>query len=111
MTMKLYIIILVFVSLMTVACGKKDRIYENFCKRFYENANRAQEEIDSEILYPPHKSPPSYEQYQRDRQAMLNGQKKINIRNIGQTQPAAIDETHLVMHPIQSPEIDESLIE
>ncbi len=69
--MKLWMILLMLVSLS--ACAKPDKTYQNFCKRFYENANRIKEAKDNEELSPPHKIPPSFDQYQRDRRSMLKG--------------------------------------
>lgn len=77
MLVKLWVLIVILILIS--ACGKTDKIYQNFCRNVYENANYLNKRNDPDPLIPPHKVPPSYEQYQRERRIMISGSENQRV--------------------------------
>jgi hypothetical protein len=58
------------------SCGKSKSIYKGVAQGMYEGANQAQEMKRDDPTPAPGNEPPSYDQYERDRQKTINDKSK-----------------------------------
>jgi hypothetical protein len=58
------------------SCGKSKSIFKGVAKGVYKDANQAQEMKRDDPVAEPGNEPPSYDQYERDRQKTINDQNK-----------------------------------
>jgi hypothetical protein len=76
-------ILRILVSIMALAwllaCAGKEDIYDGICHGLYDASVQAQQNKDPESVPPPGKEPPSYEQYKRERDAMLKGREESSF--------------------------------
>jgi len=68
--LKLSVIICLIIC--SFSCGNKEKIRDNIFRGIYEGANREQEiKRSRDPSLAPEESPPTYDQYKKDRQKML----------------------------------------
>jgi hypothetical protein len=58
------------------SCGKSEKVYKGVVQGMYEGANQTQEIKKDDPTPEPGKEPPSYDQYERDRQEMIKDKNK-----------------------------------
>lgn len=73
--MKIKSLIIVFFIASIISCSKSDKATENFRRGMYEGANKIQELNSESPTIPQGQEPPTYDQYERERQEVLSGDK------------------------------------
>ena len=60
------------------SCAKSGKVYDGFLRGMYEGANQTQEMQRKDLIPPPGKEPPTYDQYEKERQEMLKTDEDYN---------------------------------